>query len=78
MQHWHDEYQAEYRRQLILAEMEQIRLEHTALRGRVYRPRFFARTMFNFANWMISTGKTLRKRYEMPAVNCNKTESFAH
>lgn len=78
MNHWHDEYDAEYQRQQILDEIKQIRLENVALRSRVYRPRFFARTMFNFANWMISTGKTLRKRYEMPAVHCNKTESFAH
>ena len=78
MNHWHDEFNAEYRRQLIVAEMEQIRLENAALRGRVYRPRFFTRTMFHFANWMIATGKNLRKRYEIPAVNCGKTESFAH
>jgi hypothetical protein len=78
MNHWHDEYNAEYQRQLIVAEMEQIRLENAAFRGRVYRPRFFARTMYNFANWMISTGKTLRKHYEIPAVHCSNTESFAH
>lgn len=78
MHNWHDEYNAEYQRQRILHEIEQIRLEKLVLHSRVYRPRFFARTMFNFANWMISTGKTLRKRYEIPAVNCNKTESFAH
>ena len=78
MNHWHDEYNAEYQRQRILNEVEHIRLENIAIRSRVYRPRFFARTMFNFANWMISTGKNLRKRYEIPAVNCNKTESFAH
>ena len=78
MHNWHDEYSAEYKRQQILNEVEQIRLERLALSSRVYRPRFFARTMFNFANWMISTGKTLRKRYEIPAVNCNNTKSFAH
>jgi hypothetical protein len=36
--------------------------------------------MYNFANWMIATGKQLRKRYEIPTVDCSKTrtESFAH
>jgi hypothetical protein len=48
--------------------------------SRVYRPRFFNRTMFSFANWMISTGKQLRKRYEVPSVDCSqpRTGSFAH
>jgi hypothetical protein len=36
--------------------------------------------MFKFANWMISTGKHLRKRYEFPAAQSNNppTGSFAH
>ena len=77
---WHHDFMAEYHRQDILKEAEHIRLERIALQSRVYRPRLFARTMFNFANWMISTGKQLRKRYEIPAVDCSKTAtgSFAH
>jgi hypothetical protein len=78
MNNWHTEFMAEHHRQEILVEAEQIRMENMVLRVRVYRPRFFARTMYTFANWMISTGKQLRKRYEVPAVNCSKTESFAH
>lgn len=70
MNHWQDEVASEYSRQRTKDEMEQIRLERLALKSRVYRPRFFERTMFNFANWMISTGKQLRKRYEVPAANC--------
>jgi hypothetical protein len=79
MNNWHNEFMAEYHRQDILEEAEQIRLEKLVITSRVYRPRFFARTMFNFANWMISTGKQLRKRYEVPAVNCGNspTGSFA-
>jgi hypothetical protein len=79
MNNWHNEFMAEYHRQDILEEAEQIRLEKLVASSRVYRPRFFERTMFNFANWMISTGKQLRKRYEVPAVNCNNspTGSFA-
>lgn len=80
MNNWHNEFMAEYHRRVILEEAEQIRLERIALKSHVYRPRFYARTMFSFANWMISTGKQLRKRYEVPAVDCSKThtKSFAH
>lgn len=79
MNYWQDEKTAEYNRQRILEEVEQIRLERAALKSRVYRPGLFERTMFNFANWMISTGKQLRTRYEVPSTNCNQTtsESFA-
>lgn len=78
MNHWHVEFMAEDHRQEILKEVEHIRLEKLALQSRVYRPGLFARTMFSFANWMISAGKQLRKRYEIP-VHCNdsRTGSFA-
>ena len=79
MNNWHNEFMAEYHRQEILNRVEQIRLEKIALKSRVYHPGLFERTMFNFANWMISTGKQLRKRYEIPAVDCSKSPtSFAH
>lgn len=80
MNHWQNEFMAEVRRQEILGEAEQIRLEKVGIQGRVYRPRFFERSMFNFANWMISTGKQLRRRYEIPTANCShgSKESFAH
>ena len=79
MHNWHNEFMAEYHRQDILKEAEHIRLERIALKSRVYRPRLFERTMYNFANWMISTGKQLRKRYEVPCVDCpTPTGSFAH
>ena len=79
MNNWQNEFMAEYDRQRILDGVEQIRLEKLALQSRIYRPSFFVRTMFNFANWMISTGKQLRKRYEVPTVNCgySPTDSFA-
>jgi len=80
MNNWHDEFMAEYHRQEILDQVEQIRLEKLAVSSRVYRPGVFERTMFNFANWMISTGKQLRKRYEIPTVDCSKshTSNLAH
>jgi hypothetical protein len=31
--------------------------------------------MFSFANWMIATGKQLRKRYEIPVSNGNQAQS---
>lgn len=71
MNRYQDEINAEYNRQRILKEAEQIRLEKTGHRSRPYRPTVFERSMFNFANWMISTGKHLRRRYEVPAVPCN-------
>jgi hypothetical protein len=78
MNNWHDTFMAEYHRQEILQETEHIRLERIALQSRVYHPGVFERTMFRFANWMISTGKQLRKRYEVPCVDCpTPTGSFA-
>ena len=78
MNNWNNEYMAEVHRQQILIEAEQIRLEKIAIQSRVYQPRFFERTMFRFANWMIATGKQLRKRYEIPGAPCSKsTTSFA-
>jgi hypothetical protein len=73
MNNWHNEFMAEYHRQEILEKAEQIRLEKLVITSNVYRPRFFERTMINFANWMISTGKQLRKRYEIPTGNCSKS-----
>lgn len=79
MNYFQDEYTAQYNRQRTLNEVNQIRLERLALKSRVYRPGLFERTMFSFANWMISTGRQLRRRYEIPSVDCGKSpsESFA-
>ena len=73
MNRYQDEINAEYHRQRILEESNQIRLEKLAQGSRIYRPGIFERSMFNFANWMITTGKQLRRRYEIPAINCNNT-----
>ena len=77
MNYWIDEKTAEYNRQQIVDAFEQIRLERMATRSYVYRPGLFSRGMYSLANWMISTGKQLRRRYEVPAVKCGNTESFA-
>ncbi|MCI0552389.1 MAG: hypothetical protein L0287_15670 [Anaerolineae bacterium] len=60
MNHYQDECTAEYNRQRIKDEIKQIRLEQFALKSWVAKPGRFARMMFNFANWMISTGKQLQ------------------
>ncbi len=73
MNFYQDELTAEYNRQRIVDEFEQIKLDKLARKSRPQRPGIFERSMFNFANWMISTGKQLRRKYEMPSVNCNKT-----
>ena len=79
MNYFQDEQTAEYNRQRIHTELKQIRLEQLALQSRAYKPGQFERMMFNFANWMISTGKQLRKRYEVPVVNCNPSpKGLAH
>jgi hypothetical protein len=80
MNHFQDELTAEYNRQRISEELKQIRLEQLSIKARPYKPSRFERTMFNFANWMIATGKQLRKRYEVPVTNCNNTQTkgFAH
>jgi hypothetical protein len=79
MNNWHNEFMAEYDRQHILEEAQNIHLEGIALSVQVYRPGLFARTMFTLANWMISTGSQLRRRYEVPATPCSNcpTGSFA-
>jgi hypothetical protein len=80
MNYFQDEHTAAYNRQRIAESFQQIRLEQLALKSQVYRPGKFERLMFNFANWMIATGKQLRKRYEIPATNCQHSPSkrYAH
>lgn len=65
MNSWPNELMAEYHRRRILQEVEQIRLQKLVQKSRLDRLGFFERMMFNVANWMISTGKQLRERYEI-------------
>ena len=80
MNFFQDEQTAAYNRQRIAETFQQIRLEQLTLKSRVYQPGRFERMMFNFANWMIATGKQLRKRYEIPVTNGNSASSkrYAH
>jgi hypothetical protein len=72
MQNWPNEFVAEDRRQRILQEAEQIRLEKL-VRKSSDRLRFFEQALLKVANWMISTGKQLRARHEI-----SKEERWIH
>jgi hypothetical protein len=64
------EAMAELHRREIQREMRRIYIGERALSRRVYRPGWFAVRMFGLANWMIATGKNMRRRYESPALGC--------
>jgi hypothetical protein len=80
MNNWQNEFMAEYHRQDILKEAEHIRLEKLVLQTRANCPNLFERTLCTFANWMISRGEQLRKRYKASTVNCSNSPagSFAN
>jgi hypothetical protein len=54
----------------IRRDMQQIHLEQEALRGRVFRPNTFTRSMEAFGKWLITRGELLVKRYESPKKRC--------
>lgn len=70
------EYLVELHRREILDETERAHADEF----RPYRPGLFAHAMFDLANWMIHTGKQLRRRYEIPTTACSQPArgSFAH
>jgi len=75
MNNWHNDFMAEYHRQDLIKESEQIHLENLASSSRVYQPGLFARTMHSLAGWMILTGKKLHARFEIPTMHCHQTPS---
>ena len=77
MNHWQIERTAEYHRQQILEEAQQIQLEKLALESRVRCPTRIELTILSFATWMISKGRQLQKRYEFTAVNCGNPTQVA-
>ena len=48
--------------------MEEIEAERQIRQYRVHHPGLFERTMFRLANWMISIGSRLRRRYDVPCA----------
>lgn len=79
MNNWNNEYMAEYHRQDLIREAEQVRREKLGFNSRAHHPSLFSRTMFNFGSWMVIKGKQLRKRYEIPSTVCGNAtpSSFA-
>jgi hypothetical protein len=73
--HYQDELTAKYNREKIREDFTLIHIEQRAIKGRVYRPGLFTRTMHSFSIWMISTGKNLHQRYEIPSLHCSQTPS---
>lgn len=65
MNNWPYEFTAEYHRERILEEVEQIRLEKLAEKSRRGRPKAFGRFLLHIGDWMISIGKQLHQRYEV-------------
>ena len=70
MNHWHMEMMAELHRRELEHEMEGIYIVEQVLARRAHRPGWFAVRMYSLANWMIATGKNMRRRYEAPASGC--------
>ena len=75
MNHWHNDFMAEYHRQDLIEESEKIHLENLALESKEYQPGLFVRTMHSLAGWMILTGKKLHARYEIPTAHSHQTPS---
>ena len=57
-------------------EMKQIRLEEQALAARPATPGWYGRRMFSLGNWMISTGRQLRGRYEQESHPASPTQKI--
>jgi len=75
MNHWqYEQYKQidESYRQRIVAKFQ---AEKLVQQYRIYHPGIFEKAMFKLANWMISVGKRLRQRYEIPASSCAQTAS---
>ena len=75
-----EEHLLKEHRMNIQREIDQIRLEGYALRGRVFRANWFTRAMQKLGQWLISQGEGLVKRYETPAKKaCQQPgRSYAH
>jgi len=75
MNNYQDELTASHNRERVREDFRQIHLEEKMVKSNAIYPSLFTRTMHNFAVWMISTGKELHGRYEIPAKT--PSNSFA-
>jgi hypothetical protein len=74
-----EEILAEEHRKDIRHDINHIRLEEKALKGRVYRPNWFTHAMQNLGRILIAQGERLVKRYETPKKRCQQSgHSYAH
>ena len=69
MNFYQDELTAQYNRQRVKEEFDQIRMEQHTTHSN------FKRIMHGVASWMITTGKELHERYEIPTPHHHTTPS---
>ena len=79
MNYHQDELTAKYNRQRVREDANLIRLEAHAAQAK-HGASLFTRTMHHISMWMISTGKKLHKRYDLPVAHSHRSpsRSFAH
>jgi hypothetical protein len=53
----------------------ELQAEKLVQQYRVYHPGVFEKAMFKLGDWMISKGRQIRRRYEIPSPNCSQTVS---
>ena len=75
MNYYQDELTAQYNRQRIREDFDQIHLEKHAAKVRVRRASLFTQAMHSFSTWMISAGKELHERYELPTAHSHGSRS---
>jgi hypothetical protein len=80
MNYHQDEFTAQYNRDKVREDFNQIRVEKQLAKSRVRKPSLYIRTMHSLSSWMISTGKELHKRYELPTTHSHQStsSSLAH
>ena len=75
MNYYQDELTASHNRERVREDFKQIHLEQKKAHLSPHRLNLFTRTMHSFAIWMISTGKELHERYEIPSMHRTKAPS---
>jgi len=75
MNHWQIEIESKLHRDELENQMKAIRLEEQALRSKAHQPAWYERSLYRLANWMIATGKQLRRRYEKSDSNSRDLSS---
>ncbi len=66
MNHFHLEQMAEYRRQQIIEDMKQIRLEKLAQEAGQPKTNHWRLGLIRLADWLITIGKRLHQEFDPP------------